>query len=113
MLTEVLKKDDYAILLIQEDQLNFTAGPGLRQSIAGLTEDGFANLILDLGEVRHADSSGLSGIVAADRICKNMGGQLVLARVNRQVQKIIALSRLDSVLCMKDSLEEAVSVVTP
>ncbi|MCR9142584.1 MAG: STAS domain-containing protein [bacterium] len=109
MKLEIDRQPNYAILRIREPYLNFTVGPELRSVIQQITGEGLTNLILDMREVSSADSSGLSAFVAANRICRDQGGALVLVGINTQIEKIISLARLEDVLQTASNLDDALS----
>ncbi|MEQ9365303.1 MAG: STAS domain-containing protein [Leptospirales bacterium] len=98
MKLEIDRQPNYAVLRIREPYLNFTVGPELRSVIQQITGEGVTNLVLDMTEVSSADSSGLSAFVAANRICRDQGGILILIHICLQVEKIIGLARLEDVL---------------
>lgn len=107
MKLEIDRQPNYAILRIREPYLNFTVGPELRSVIAQITGDGLTNLILDMSDVSSADSSGLSAFVAANRICRDQGGLMILIQISNQIEKIIGLARLEDVLRTEATLESA------
>lgn len=72
-----------------------------------LNAEGVKNIIVNLGRTRFCDSSGLSSILIANRLCKNASGKLVLCNLQENVQKLITLSRLENVLAVSSGLEEA------
>lgn len=105
------KENDLAILHLNADKLDSTLSPSLKSQLVVLNADGFRNTIIDLGKARYCDSSGLSAILVANRLCKNSGGNLVLASVQEGVRKLITISQLDSILHLADSPEKAREVL--
>jgi anti-anti-sigma factor len=76
-----------------------------------LNAEGVKNIIFDTSRVRFVDSSGLSSILIANRLCKNSGGNLVLCAVSDNVHKLIKISQLDSILTIIPSKEESIDMV--
>ena len=66
------------------------------------------NIILDLTETRYCDSSGLSSVLVANRLCKNDNGTLVLVGLQPSVRKLITISQLESVLQIVPTVSEAI-----
>ena len=60
------KKENYAVMELQEDNLNSFVAPDLKSELVILSNEGIANLILDLSKVKYVDSSGLSAILTAN-----------------------------------------------
>ena len=73
--------------------------------------DEFKNIIIDLEDTRYCDSSGLTAILVANRLCKNAGGSFILCSLQRSVSKLISISQLDTILSITPTLQEAVDLV--
>jgi len=105
------KQEKYAILKLEEDNLNSLVAPVLKSELVILSETGIRNLIIDLSEVRFIDSSGLSAILTANRLWAD-GKSFVLTGVEHpSVQKLFEISRLDTVLNIIPSLDESVDYI--
>ena len=106
------KKDDYAVLTLEEENLNSLKAPDLKAELIVLHNAGIKNLIMDLSNTKFVDSSGLSAILTGNRLWADSGNAFVLTGlVHPSVKMLITISRLDSVLMIKDSLSEAVKHV--
>lgn len=108
---EIEKKDNYALVKVKVDKLDSRVSPSLKSELVVLNADEFANIIIDLSETRYCDSSGLSSILVANRLCKNAGGTFVLSGLQRSVSKLISISQLDTILNITPTLEEAVDFI--
>jgi anti-anti-sigma factor len=86
--------------------------PGLKSELVVLNADEFKNLIVDLTDTRYCDSSGLSAILVANRLCKNSNGTFILTGLQRSVSKLISISQLDTILNITPTIEEAVDFLT-
>lgn len=105
------KQEKYTIFSVQEDNLNSLIAPDVKSEIVILFNEGIKNLIFDLSHVAYVDSSGLSAILTADRLWKDLG-TFVLTGVNHPaVKKLIEISRLDTVLTIVPTVEEAIDYV--
>jgi anti-anti-sigma factor len=107
----VEKSDRYSLIRIQADKLDTLVAPALKSELVMLNSDGTRNLIIDLSETRYCDSSGLSAILVANRLCKNANGVLVLTGLQETVKKLISISQLDSILVITESLTHAIDRV--
>ncbi|MFN5888571.1 MAG: STAS domain-containing protein, partial [Flavobacteriales bacterium] len=54
---------------------------------------------------KFCDSSGLSAILVANRLCKDTNGVFVLTGIHPNVGKMIEIAQLDRVLLIHDTLE--------
>ncbi len=102
------KQEKYALLQLDEPNLNSIIAPDLKSEFVFLRNEGVKNLILDLSRVDYVDSSGLSSILTANRLWKNYGSFILTGIVSPHVQKLIDISRLDSILNIKGNMEQAI-----
>ena len=105
------KQDHYATITLNEANLNSLIAPNLKSEFVFLRNEGVSNLILDLSEVDYVDSSGLSAILTANRLWKDYGIFVVCGVKSPGVQRLIKISRLDTILSVMPTLSEAVDYV--
>lgn len=105
---EIEKKDGYAVLRVTTEKLDSQISPALKSELVVLNADDFKNIIIDLTDTRYCDSSGLSAILVANRLCKNSSGTFVLCGLQRSVSKLISISQLDTILNITPTLDEAI-----
>ncbi|MCJ8164616.1 STAS domain-containing protein [Pontibacter sp. E15-1] len=105
------KKENYTIITIDEKKLDTSIAPDLKSEFVKLNAEGITNLILDLNNVKYTDSSGLSSILIANRLCNSSSGLLILTGLQDHVMKLITISKLDSVLNILPTVEEAIDRV--
>lgn len=105
------KQAQYSLLTLDEENLNSTIAPGLKSDLIFLNQEGVRNLILDLSNVRFVDSSGLSAILTGHRIWKDTGVFILAGTLHPMVVKLIEISRLESILVMIPTVEEAIDYV--
>lgn len=104
----VERSERYSLIRIQSEKLDTMVAPALKSELVVLNADGVKNLIIDLSETRYCDSSGLSAILVANRLCKNASGVLVVTGLQEPVKKLIAISQLDSILKITPDLAAAI-----
>ncbi|MBD1397179.1 STAS domain-containing protein [Pontibacter sp. JH31] len=105
------KKENYTIITIDEKKLDTSIAPDLKSEFVKLNAEGITNLILDLSNVKYTDSSGLSSILIANRLCNSSNGLLILTSLQDHVMKLITISKLESVLNILPTVEEAIDRV--
>lgn len=105
------KKENYTIITIDEKKLDTSIAPDLKSEFVKLNAEGITNLILDLNNVKYTDSSGLSSILIANRLCNSSNGLLILTGLQDHVMKLITISKLESVLNILPTVEEAIDRV--
>jgi anti-sigma B factor antagonist len=82
-------------------------GQQVESTIKKLVQDGKKNVIVDLSKVSYVDSSGIGILVGSFGHCKRGGGAMRLTGVRDNILKIMKLTRVDEVLKVDASLEEA------
>jgi anti-anti-sigma factor len=102
------KAEKHVVFTLKEEKLDTTLAPALKSEFITLNAEGHGHIIFDLSETKYIDSSGLSSILVAKRLCDNIDGALVLAGVNDHVLKLFKISQLDSVITILPTVEEAV-----
>jgi anti-sigma B factor antagonist len=109
---KIEKLENYTLIQVQEEKLDTHIAPTLKSELVLVSGNGEKNIILDLGNVRYCDSSGLSAILVANRLCKNANGTFVLTGLNEAVERLITISQLDTVLNITNTVEEGVKLIS-
>ena len=104
-------QDKYTHISVLEDKFTAKVAPDLKAEIAVLNSKGIKNIIFDVSKCRYCDSSGLSVILVANRVCKENGGCLVVCGLQPAVSKLIDISQLVSVLNITPTINEAVDFI--
>ena len=108
---KVEQQPNYTLIRVLHEKLDTHVAPSLKSELVLISGNGEKNIILDLTKCRYCDSSGLSSILVANRLCKNSGGMFVLTGLNDAVERLITISQLDTVLNITMNLEEAVAMI--
>lgn len=108
---EVIHKDKVAVIATKVEKLDAIHAPELKSEIVMQNKDGVKNLIIDLTDTRYIDSSGLSALLVANRLCRDANGSFVLCGLQDNVKKLISISQLESVLKITPTQNEAVDLV--
>jgi len=105
------KLDNYTIVEVLEEKLDTNVAPSLKSELVLISGNGEKNIVLDLRNCRYCDSSGLSSILVANRLCKNANGTFVLTGLTDAVERLITISQLDTVLNIAYSKEEVTVII--
>jgi anti-anti-sigma factor len=96
---------------VLEEKLDTHIAPNLKSELVLISGNGEKNIILDLDKCKYCDSSGLSAILVANRLCKNSNGTFVLSGLSEAVERLITISQLDTVLNITESVDEAEELI--
>ncbi|GAA4821493.1 STAS domain-containing protein [Algivirga pacifica] len=105
------RAEKYTVLTPEEEKLDSLKAPMLKSELVTLFQSGTENLILDMQHVKYVDSSGLSAILVAKRLADETNGELVIASLSEHVEKLLKISKLDSVLKIVADKEAAAEVI--
>ncbi|MEA3357509.1 MAG: STAS domain-containing protein, partial [Patescibacteria group bacterium] len=104
-------RSDYTLIQVLEEKLDTHIAPNLKSELVLVSGNGEKNIILDLIKCKYCDSSGLSAILVANRLCKNANGTFVLSGLSEAVERLITISQLDTVLNITETVEEAETLI--
>lgn len=108
---ETENRDKLVVVKTKVEKLDALQAPDLKSELVLLNKQGNKNIVLDMSETRYCDSSGLSAVLVANRLCRDSNGSFVLCGLQKTVEKLISISQLDSVLKITPTLNEAVDLV--
>lgn len=98
-------KGKVTIVQSNVDKLDASNAPELKAQFLHLNKGGVNEIILDLTATRYCDSSGLSAVLVANRLCKDTNGTFVLCGLQDNVRKMIEIAQLDRVLNIGETKE--------
>ena len=104
---EINKKEDHFVIRISSEKLDTNNAPELKSELVILGNDGVKNIILDVSNCSYIDSSGLSAILVANRLCEDAIGAFILCGLQPDVEHLIRISMLHTVLLITKNVEEA------
>jgi anti-sigma B factor antagonist len=108
---QIEKFENHTLIKVLEEKLDTHIAPTLKSELVLVSGNGEKNIVLDLSNCRYCDSSGLSAILVANRLCKNSNGTFVLTGLNDAVERLITISQLDTVLNISATIEEAQKMI--
>jgi anti-anti-sigma factor len=107
MSTEILQKRGYSLVKVTSERLDTFSAPDLKAEIVVLTTRGEKNIVLDLSCCKYCDSSGLRAILVGNRMCEDAIGTFILCGLQPDVEYLIKLSMLDTVLLITETTSQA------
>ncbi len=84
----------------------------LRDTVSRKSAAGVLSLIVNMGGVPMTNSMGLGMLVEAFKAANAGGARFALANVQPQVRTVLEYTKLDTILQICDSLEDAVAAVS-
>ena len=91
---------------------NVMGGPdatALNELVHKLLDDGIRKLVIDLGDVKFVNSSGLGMLIGSMTTMRNAGGELKVAAASKKVTELIEVTRLHKVFDLQPTVAAAVA----
>ncbi|WP_423127866.1 STAS domain-containing protein [Gaoshiqia sp. Z1-71] len=104
---EIIKKEGHTVIKVLSSKLDTNNAPDLKSELVALGNKNERNFILDISHCSYVDSSGLSAILVANRLCEDAIGTFILSGLQPDVEHLIRLSMLHTVLLITESIEKA------
>jgi anti-sigma B factor antagonist len=101
------QKDDVSILDLEGNVIMGGGSALLRESIRRLVGQGKNRILLNFGEVKYLDSSGIGELMASLVSLNRQGGQLGFCNLTERVTEVMELSSLISIFEIFDSEDAA------
>jgi anti-sigma B factor antagonist len=80
----------------------------IRKSVRDLLDSGRNQILLNLGDVKYIDSSGIGELVSSFTTVTNKGGKLKLLNLTLKIRELLAITKLLTVFECFDDEGEAV-----
>ncbi len=100
-------RNNVLVVRVEEKRVDASKAPIFKDEMAKCIESGPNQVVLDLSGVDFIDSSGLGAIVSC---LKRLGpaGSLAIAGATGGVSRLFALTRMDRVFALHDTVDAAV-----
>lgn len=108
MILESAQKNRVTIIRVLAQRLDSTVAPGLKTEFLRLLDENKFDLLVDLGNVEYADSSGLGAILFGIRQADAAGGEVKVFNLRPRVLSLIKIAKLDDVIEAYDNEDEAI-----
>ncbi len=104
---EIHKKGNHTFIKVDSDRLDTNNAPDLKSEMVVVNNKGEKNIILDLSSCSFCDSSGLRSVLVANRLCEDAIGTFILCGLQPDVENLVKISMLDTILLITNTVEEA------
>lgn len=95
-------------IVTAEGRVDSSTAGQLGEALTGVIDDGYHNIVLDIGGVDYMSSAGLREMVATLKKVRADDGDMRVAQVTERVFEVLELSGLNTLLQFFDSQAEAI-----
>jgi anti-sigma B factor antagonist len=104
---DIIEKGQYTIIQVNEGRFDAKLAPAFREQIALIRGNIREQLVLDLGQVRFMDSSGLGAVMGAYKMLSNI--KISIVNPQKTVIDLLKLTRMDKLILSHPTIEDALA----
>jgi len=108
MKVEVRNEKDVTVIVPVGSLVIGQPEQAINEAVTRILADGRSRLVIDLGEVKRIDSSGIETLLTACQRARDARGDVRLARVAPRFQTLLEIAHLTNVLKIYPDVETAV-----
>ncbi len=108
MKSKVVEKYNAVIIELKGDVMGGDDTKEFHDILHKLIDEGKKNIVVDLGEVKFMNSSGLGMLISGLTTTKKAEGSLKLARVGEKIQSLLIITKLIQIFETYESVDDAV-----
>lgn len=105
---DVTDNGGVTVLVVKDHRLDALVADSYKTDLKALLDSGKVRLCVDLGQVQFIDSSGLNVLIFGTRAARDKKGGLKVACLAPAVRDLFAMTRVDKMIPIFGSVEEAV-----
>ncbi|MFT5788627.1 MAG: anti-sigma B factor antagonist [Shewanella sp.] len=103
----IIEKGQYTIIQVNEGRFDAKLAPVFREQLALIKGNIREQLVLDLGQVRFMDSSGLGAVMGAYKMLRNT--KISIVNPQKPVIDLLKLTRMDKLILSHPTIEDALA----
>lgn len=93
-------------------EIDVYTAPQFREAVNKILDTGQKHLIINMAGVTYMDSSGFGTLLSATKRIRPQGGTVNLVKCNGAIDRILRITRLNTVFSTFDTIAEAVNAAT-
>lgn len=107
-----LRKLDGTEVLDLVGEIDVYTAPQFKEAVNSMLAAGHKHLIINMAGVTYMDSSGFGALLSATKRLRPQGGTVNLVQCNSAIDRILRITRLNTVFATFDSVDAAVEAVS-
>jgi anti-sigma B factor antagonist len=108
--TEIVK-DSYVKVILQGRITESASASSLVTEVTQLLSPVMNQVILNLNEIDYINSNGLNSLISILTKTRTRGGDMVIYNVNSKIEKLLLITKLNTVFNIAESEEEAIEIL--
>ena len=95
------------IVVVPTGDLDLYASVSFCNTVVAKLESGTPRMVLDLGQIRYLDSSGVGALIRLLQKARSLGGEIRVARLSGTPKKVLEMSNIITLLKVAPDVETA------
>lgn len=108
--TSVRSNDGFPVIDVV-GEIDLYTSPTFRDILRQAVDDGHHRILVNMSQVRYVDSSGFGTLLGATKRLRPSGGSINLVGCNPSIQKMLRVTRLNTVFGVFEAEDEAVAAL--
>ena len=104
-----LKEVDGTKILDVSGEIDVYTAPQFKDAVNSIIATGQKHLVVNMSNVTYMDSSGFGALLSATRRLRPQGGTVNLVHVSGAIDRILRITRLNTVFATYDTVDEALA----
>ena len=89
-------------------EIDVYTAPQFKEAVNSVLEAGQKHLLINMAGVTYMDSSGFGTLLSATKRLRPKGGTVNLVRCNSAIDRILRITRLNTIFATYDNMDEAI-----
>ncbi|HXH20049.1 MAG TPA: STAS domain-containing protein [Chitinophagales bacterium] len=102
----ITQDDKVSVLTLKGSLLADVQTKEILEKVSALVQEGKVNFVVDMGQLKFINSSGLGMLLTCLLKARKNRGDLILANVPEQVSNLLNITKLNSVFSIVESVKE-------
>ncbi len=108
MAIQIQEKNDVVVFSIEGKLMGGSESIELKNALQDCIDKGFQKVVIDFAKLKWANSAGIGIIISCYLTMRRLNGDLRTARVTDRVDYYFRISKLNTIIKIYDTVEEAV-----
>ena len=107
----IKKQKEFIQVNLKGNLINKQQVEGLLQEVDFYYNEGIAKIIIDLADMQYMNSTGLSILINIFTRTRSRGGEVVITNIPDKINKLLIITKLNSIFNIEDSVEDAKKIL--
>jgi len=103
------KQGNIHILTLTGELIDKNQAEKLIQEVNDIIQNNHIHFVVDLGNLKYLNSSGLTILIQILTKARKAGGEAVIANVGKRIKELLIITKLNTVFTVADTVEHGIS----